>query len=491
MLKKWDKLAELLELVKDSVATHDTLKVIFSTSTQVPEITNGLVVVKVPVLPIEHISSLITNVCVSKQVNVDESQKLYIPLIGTLCDGIPYIATTAGSILSENQGLILPSELLELMIAQRLEVLSPTNYPTSNRFVALTGPISESSLNIEVRDFLSNLAQKLRSTFTEDEAVQCNDDTRDTAAMVKNSKLRPLLICCILAKDKKLCLPTVFKECKLVVDKNLAQENHGENAEEVKRLEDCRLNLTRENLTRLNLTITDRQLENPKEVEKIIKSLMDTAKREPEENFDSFGSKILEELGLDCNFFGIPDVQTPDGKPEPTVAYGGSGSGLEFVQLRKDAFRKEFFGNDTSSLGSLNYDQFSYAYKDLSENHINMKSDDIVSQKDLLSNGPHALDVDPDYKGNETLESIHSESYTCKKETVALYDHDINKILLLNDNKNTPKVRGEQMPLQSSGPNGIMYVNNAAEEIKLHPQISEEDSGIEHGSDVHMRRTTD
>ncbi|XP_052238437.1 uncharacterized protein LOC127849727 [Dreissena polymorpha] len=121
------------------------------------------------------------------------------------------------------------------MIAQRLEVLSPTNYPTSNRFVALTGPISESSLNIEVRDFLSNLAQKLRSTFTEDEAVQCNDDTRDTAAMVKNSKLRPLLICCILAKDKKLCLPTVFKECKLVVDKNLAQENHGETLKTLKR----------------------------------------------------------------------------------------------------------------------------------------------------------------------------------------------------------------------------------------------------------------
>ena len=75
------KLAEFLEFVKDLVATHDHLKVVFSTSTQVPSITNGLAVVKVPEMPIRDISAIITTVCESKQVNIDESQKLYIQLI--------------------------------------------------------------------------------------------------------------------------------------------------------------------------------------------------------------------------------------------------------------------------------------------------------------------------------------------------------------------------------------------------------------------------
>ncbi|KAH3736312.1 uncharacterized protein LOC127851904 [Dreissena polymorpha] len=334
VLMNWGetKFAEFLEFVKTLEQTDNNVKIIFSTSTQIVQNRRWPMIEKIPPLPTKDMCDIITSECEDKGVDID-MQRLCIPLIAILCDGIPYAAATAGSILSEHGGLITPVELLELMIVERLDVLSPSNCPLSDRLDAMIEPIKKQEVKEEVKAFLSNLIMVESRKVTEQQAYYCNGYPNAPVAMFKKSVLRPLLTSFILVKEHDLVLPSVFKECKIALDKRRAEECV--NSETIQQMETCKLEVTRDNLKKLDMVFKITDNTSPKDLEVFLQDLMktksitdDEISDESNDDKESYRREVLDLTGLKDEL----EIRENEVASEDAVRHNGDGADEEFLQ---------------------------------------------------------------------------------------------------------------------------------------------------------------
>ncbi|XP_045199049.2 uncharacterized protein LOC123553386 [Mercenaria mercenaria] len=69
--------------------------------------------------------------------------KVYMDKIATLCEGHPLAAIISGSLLTEDEGILTPEELMEILTEARLEVLGQDHCPPDHRLDACETPLQK------------------------------------------------------------------------------------------------------------------------------------------------------------------------------------------------------------------------------------------------------------------------------------------------------------------------------------------------------------
>ncbi|XP_053397120.1 uncharacterized protein LOC123551684 isoform X1 [Mercenaria mercenaria] len=144
----------------------------------------------------------------------------YIKAIVGLCDGLPLAAAMAGLLLTEDDGLLTPADLVEILIHMRRQALSPENCSPDERLDIYTEQMKK--IVNDVALFFHCLNEKMTgSHFSIDEAVEVASaagDNAATGAMVKHKRLKPGLDRSILSMQKlqgkqKLKWHGILREC--------------------------------------------------------------------------------------------------------------------------------------------------------------------------------------------------------------------------------------------------------------------------------------
>ncbi|XP_053397141.1 uncharacterized protein LOC128546032 [Mercenaria mercenaria] len=244
-----------------------------------------------------------------------EENEPYIEAIVGLCEGLPLAAIMSGMLLTEDDCLLTPANLVEILICMRLTSLSPDNCPPDDRLEIYKNPMEEVK---GVATFFNCLNENMTGTeFSIDKAVTVATDASgniETEAMVKHNILKKALDRSILSiksmsGEQQLNWHGIFRECQAAL-KAIDSIPSGNDTASVK---DMVLKFMKENVVKAGLEFGEEILSKPKSLELAIRSLSCKEKSPPPiqvEDDEKIKMSILKEHHLASQKVGTSEFET-------------------------------------------------------------------------------------------------------------------------------------------------------------------------------------
>ncbi|XP_053397130.1 uncharacterized protein LOC123551687 [Mercenaria mercenaria] len=346
----------------------------------------------------EHCSETVTY---SPELKVFKKEnKPYIDALVGLCEGLPLAAIMSGMLLTEDDCLLTPANLVEILICMRLTSLSPDNCPPDDRLEIYKHPMEEVK---GVATFFNCLNENMTGTeFSIDQAVAAASDASDgveTEAMVKHNVLkkaldRSVLSIQSLSGTQQLNWHGIFRECQAAL-KALDSIPSGDDTAFAK---DMVLKFMKENVVKAGLEFDEEVLSNPKSLEFAIKSLSCKEKTPPPiqvmEDDEAVRMSLLKEHHLASKKAGTTEFETkqlPVMKTHKGVEHYKSVENSPHNDSRKNKKLATRYsvseGSDSSDSDSLNL-QFT---------NINLRQTEGSMMNDVngITNGLHSRSPPP------------------------------------------------------------------------------------------------
>ncbi|XP_052808234.1 uncharacterized protein LOC128237076 [Mya arenaria] len=184
----------------------------------------------------------------------------YLEGVARLCEGRPQIAITAGVLLLEDDYLLEPRELLELMISCRRRCLSPYNCPSDERMEKLGENFKQ--LDEEIQTCFKRLSRSgPEATIAEDSTFAILNRGNDSISRVKQFVVKKLLDHNLMKRQHE---DRTF-ELHGVVRENVLAPTDSDSEEGVL--------VARTNALKLGLTLTEDELREPRLLEAALKDV--------------------------------------------------------------------------------------------------------------------------------------------------------------------------------------------------------------------------
>lgn len=234
----------------------------------------------------------------------DENRR-FLEVIVRLCEGLPLAAVMSGLLLTEDEGLLTPADLVEILICIRLRSLSPDNCPPDDRLAIYERSMEEVS---EFGEFFNCLNENMTGeSLTVNEAVEATGG-KETAARVKFHILKKGLDRSVLSieqmsGEQKIQWHGILRECQAALKAIDDVPSGGESAKNMV------LKFMKENVRRACLDFDEEILSDPKKLEQAIKCLSLKSPEPKSPNHDERPAKYEGEYDTETS----PVVQASEG----------------------------------------------------------------------------------------------------------------------------------------------------------------------------------
>lgn len=288
---------DLKNFLKDAAVSCENVKFVLTTTDKMSVISPIIESLEVGPLDDTAMTQLVHEV-VGTVVDSKEDE-VFIRAIARLCEGMPVAALLMGTEMTEDYGLMTPSDILELLLQNRISALSPDAYPSSDR-IGEVYMDSYSSLQDMFKDMFKRLSLK-GNQFSPQDAVQAVNSVDLTESLVKKKYIQPLVRSSFVSLDgsnpcsreKMLTVHNFFKECI-----EIQRESEAGKSQEKRRL-------IHEKAQSIGLNAPIADLENPWKLAQLIAEMKcplyeENSKNTSSENVDDDKTSLPD---------SIPDTQ--------------------------------------------------------------------------------------------------------------------------------------------------------------------------------------